>query len=342
MQCSFLLAQLRQIPDQRRTVRHPIRSFFFHLPGDGSSNRPHASIPSRKYPPFRPFCSFIRSLCPPGTTSFTIFNAHGEVLHIFAFSLLHQTLSLLTLFLYSCPLRLCSLNLTMDLYTPDNISDPHLTPFSRPSTSFFHFLPTYLLVLGVITFLWRCLNWCVQDYQAFKALGRGGTPYNVYGWLSVTFLLKPFTLAERDTLWTGDYPDGAHKEIQGLPDRQGQRPDIRGIAPQRQFSQCPNQEMNKVSRDGMVVWSMYGTSAILTWISVSSLCSLQLSITIPTYFNKSCLVLRNITWHYLSTHLFSPTQVKSRKWWLPRKENSVTFMGTLHFTCTFLRRMPKW
>lgn len=136
----------------------------------------------------------------------------------------------------------------MEVYTPDNISDLHLTPLSRSSPPFFQFLPTYLLVLGVITFLWHGLNWCVKDYAAFKALGRGGTPYNVYGWLSVTFLLKPFTLAERDTVWTGDYPDGAHKEIQGLPDRRGQRPDIRGIAPQRQFSQCPTQEMNKVSR----------------------------------------------------------------------------------------------
>ncbi|KAK5046680.1 hypothetical protein LTR84_007441 [Exophiala bonariae] len=133
----------------------------------------------------------------------------------------------------------------MDIYTPDDVSDLRFTPFSPPSLSLFHYFPTYLLVIGLITFLWRCFNWCLRDYQAFKDLGPGGTPYNVYGWLSVTFFLKPFTLAERDTLWTGDYPDGAHKEVQALPVRRGQRPDIRGIAPQRQFSQCPTREMNK-------------------------------------------------------------------------------------------------
>lgn len=230
----------------------------------------------------------------------------------------------------------------MDIYTPDNVSDLRFNPFSQPPPSHFHYLPTYLLVLGLVTFIWRCLIWCVQDYQAFKALGRGGTPYNVYGWLSVTFLLKPFTLAERDTLWTGDYPDGAHKEVQALPDRQGQRPDIRGIAPQRQFSQCPTPEMNKVSRDPMALWHMHDRLVRLTRPSKCFLCSPQLYTTIQIYFSKTCPVLRNITWRYLSTHLFLPTLAKSRRWWLPPEENWVTFMVTLHCTCTFLQRMPKW
>lgn len=196
----------------------------------------------------------------------------------------------------------------MDIYTPDDVSDLRLTPFSQPSLSHFHYFPTYLLVIGLVTFLWRCFNWCVRDYQAFKDLGPGGTPYNVYGWLSVTFFLKPFTLAERDTLWTGDYPDGAHKEVQALPVRKGQRPDIRGIAPQRQFSQCPSQEMNKVGQSAVAPQHM------LTRPSKSSPCSLQLYTTIPTYFSKTCLVLRNITLLYLFTHLFLPTLAKSRTW----------------------------
>ena len=136
----------------------------------------------------------------------------------------------------------------MDVYASDNQSDVRSTSLSQTHTSFVHYLPVYLLVLGVLMILWRALNWCVRDYRAFKSLGRGGTPYNILGWMSITFLLKPFTLADRDTLWTGDYPDGAHKDILSLPDREGERPDIRGIAPQRQFSQCPRQEMNKVGQ----------------------------------------------------------------------------------------------
>jgi hypothetical protein len=64
----------------------------------------------------------------------------------------------------------------------------------------------------------------------------------------VHIITRPFTLAQQDLTWTGDYPDdGAHKDIMALPVRQGPRPMIRGIAPQRQFNQRPEPGMNLVS-----------------------------------------------------------------------------------------------
>ncbi|KIV88151.1 hypothetical protein PV10_09075 [Exophiala mesophila] len=107
-------------------------------------------------------------------------------------------------------------------------------------------LSAVALVLGLSSLLFLGLIWCVQDYRAFKALGPGGPPYNIRGWMTVAFLVKPFTLSARDTTWTGDYPtSGAHKSLLALPLRKGGRPDVRGIAPQRQFSQRPLPEMNQ-------------------------------------------------------------------------------------------------
>jgi hypothetical protein len=74
--------------------------------------------------------------------------------------------------------------------------------------------------------------------------------YNLIGWFKVHIIVRPFTLAQRDLTWTDDYPeDGAGKDIMALPIRQGERPRIRGIAPQRQSTQRPGPGMNKVSFD---------------------------------------------------------------------------------------------
>ena len=129
-------------------------------------------------------------------------------------------------------------------------------------------LSAVALVLGLSSLLFLGLIWCVQDYRAFKALGPGGPPYNIRGWMTVAFLVKPFTLSARDTTWTGDYPtSGAHKSLLALPMRKGGRPDVRGIAPQRQFSQRPLPEMNQVSLDTVVDPISDATAAAYHWTS---------------------------------------------------------------------------
>ncbi|KAJ9496260.1 hypothetical protein H2202_008218 [Exophiala xenobiotica] len=120
---------------------------------------------------------------------------------------------------------------------------PNVTE-SQPTSSSLS-LPSILVVLGLILSFINLTYWCIQDYRLYKSLGPGGPPYNAYGWFLTSFIVRPFTLAAKDTLWTGDYPnDGAHKEILALPNRRDTRPVILGIAPQRQFSQNPEPGMN--------------------------------------------------------------------------------------------------
>ncbi|OAG34459.1 hypothetical protein AYO21_11368 [Fonsecaea monophora] len=128
----------------------------------------------------------------------------------------------------------------MDVYTLPNVTDPH-PPAALALQRVSPVLPYLAVAFSLASFLW----WCIQDYRFFKSLGVGGPSHDIFGWFKVHILVRPFTLAVRDTTWTGDYPDhGAHKEIMALPARRGERPVILGIAPQRQFSQCPSQEMN--------------------------------------------------------------------------------------------------
>ncbi len=87
----------------------------------------------------------------------------------------------------------------------------------------------------------------IADYRRFKALGPGGVPYNVLGWLIVTLLLRPLAHSRRGTTKVDDFPTtGASQEVLDLPSRKGTRPDIGEIIPQRQLSQNPGPEMRKV------------------------------------------------------------------------------------------------
>jgi hypothetical protein len=89
----------------------------------------------------------------------------------------------------------------------------------------------------------------LQDYREFKALGPGGTPYNVFGWLFVTLVLRPLSLSRNGTTRYDDYDmkDGPVSEgLLDLPKREGHKPLVMGIAPQRQMSQQAPESMRKV------------------------------------------------------------------------------------------------
>ncbi|KAK4942772.1 hypothetical protein LTR10_017532 [Elasticomyces elasticus] len=125
-----------------------------------------------------------------------------------------------------------------DIYILPNVTEP------QPTSSFLSFPPVPVAATLIVSLVWF-VYWCIQDYRLFISLGHGGPPHNVYGWILTSFIVRPFTLTARDTTWTGDYPEtGAHKEILALPNREGERPIVKGIAPQRQFSQRPTAEMN--------------------------------------------------------------------------------------------------
>lgn len=100
-----------------------------------------------------------------------------------------------------------------------------------------------LLWLLSLTFV--CVaGWVAWDYRAWKALGRGGVPYNLRGWLMVT----RFRLEARDTLDTGVYAaliGGAEDSVRvpPLPVRQGPRPRMgRHPVPHRQLDQKPERD----------------------------------------------------------------------------------------------------
>lgn len=80
----------------------------------------------------------------------------------------------------------------------------------------------------------------IQDYRDLLALGPGGLPYNVFGWLVNALLLRPLALSKSARLYVGDYPPSADASAyvaRELPSRRGPRADTGGIVPHRQLSQ---------------------------------------------------------------------------------------------------------
>ena len=82
--------------------------------------------------------------------------------------------------------------------------------------------------------VWRFI---VQDYCDFLALGPGGTPHTTRGYLQISF----FRFCRiRNTHKAAPTPKSLWIQdgfLHALPERRGPRPDVRGIAPQRQMDQ---------------------------------------------------------------------------------------------------------
>lgn len=96
------------------------------------------------------------------------------------------------------------------------------------------------------------VNWIASDYKKWKELGKGGVPYNLYGWLQVTY----YRLHKRNPFNTEIYEDrigGKEDSVRlgNLPYRQGPRPRIgEHPVPHRQLDQLANpivrQQLDKV------------------------------------------------------------------------------------------------
>lgn len=88
-----------------------------------------------------------------------------------------------------------------------------------------------------------------RDYQAYLALGPGGPPHNVAGWLIVKLVFNPLM---REGLKTDIYDrkidDGENVDfIEDLSRRKSERPATGSFAlPQRQKNQQPSQEIRDV------------------------------------------------------------------------------------------------
>lgn len=101
---------------------------------------------------------------------------------------------------------------------------------------------TTLAVVGVSS------AWLRNNWLEFKALGPGGLPYNIKGWL-MALVLKALS---RETRSVGEYdrdPDKSSwfEEPESVPVRAGVRPKHGfHVVPARQLDQIPTKEMMKV------------------------------------------------------------------------------------------------
>ena len=101
-----------------------------------------------------------------------------------------------------------------------------------------HAIKTILLFVAIAVTLPLMLNF-FQQYLAYLALGPGGTPATVLGFLKVKVLglfavSNPYLPA---TLPTKSGCKSGYLKENGLQARTGERPEVRGIAPQRQVTQ---------------------------------------------------------------------------------------------------------
>lgn len=93
------------------------------------------------------------------------------------------------------------------------------------------------------------IPWLFNNYRAYIALGPGGLPYNVFGWL-IALVAKPFG---RETKSTAEYDADPNKDswltdLDSIAGRRGARPTIGWHpAPHRQLDQIPTDAMKQVS-----------------------------------------------------------------------------------------------
>ncbi|KAL2221113.1 hypothetical protein M432DRAFT_257378 [Thermoascus aurantiacus ATCC 26904] len=107
----------------------------------------------------------------------------------------------------------------------------HSSPPHQPLHAILGFI---LVLLPVIYYLIKRIR---NDYQAFLALGPGGTPSTPRGYLRIC-VLRLFAL--RNPFEPPSLPpflQPQHGILKDLPKRSGRRPRVAGIAPQRQMTQ---------------------------------------------------------------------------------------------------------
>ncbi|KAF8556213.1 hypothetical protein OG21DRAFT_1506837 [Imleria badia] len=101
-----------------------------------------------------------------------------------------------------------------------------------------------LLTIGVI--LGFVIRRSISNYHAYIAMGPGGLPYNIYGWL-LSLCFKPFA---REKLSTEQYDQDGNKETfldhEEIKERRGDRPKMSWhIAPSRQLDRYAPLEMGQ-------------------------------------------------------------------------------------------------
>lgn len=139
----------------------------------------------------------------------------------------------------------------MDVY--DDIAEYSLNPFYQPwgficqiLTPFVRFFwqvfgksPIFRFFLCLLP-MW-VLRWVYQDYYRYLAVGRGGTPPTFGGWMRNKFLIFFCRVIFRVDVLSDPFLDPMTQPYRGrlfdLAPREGERPTILGLEPQRQSTQ---------------------------------------------------------------------------------------------------------
>ena len=110
-----------------------------------------------------------------------------------------------------------------------------------------------LLAAASLPLLYQIFALVRQDYRGWKALGKGGLPYNVWGWLINSVLrtlgreTKSTKCYDSEKLQSKGGAVGTRGWLSDIPIRAGLRPSIGPwMAPHRHLDQHANPELNKV------------------------------------------------------------------------------------------------
>ncbi|KAL9097966.1 MAG: hypothetical protein Q9163_006276, partial [Psora crenata] len=142
-----------------------------------------------------------------------------------------------------------------------------------------------------------------DDYQEFLALGPGGTPSTFAGYLRVSYL-RLFTLKDPfqpPSLANGCYPTSNY--LGSLPQRSSPRPEVAGIAPQRQVSQKCSAQLHSelrgalhilvkthpsILKEGNSCFEKHGLALFLSDPSPDSDTPLPSGPAVPSQLNPTC------------------------------------------------------
>lgn len=104
-----------------------------------------------------------------------------------------------------------------------------------------------ILSIALALVLLAVAVWAVKDYREWKALGKGGVPYNAWGWL----IVRRIGLHALETRGTEIYDErigkpGDIRRLPELPYREGGRPTMgKHVVPHRQLEQPGNPASRK-------------------------------------------------------------------------------------------------
>ena len=100
-----------------------------------------------------------------------------------------------------------------------------------------YYFRRYLIPLLVLYLLYRLFSFVNNNYQAYRDLGRGGTPTTFRGWIRTVRLKYTARLDVLEPPRVPPFLEPYRGRLYNLAQREGPRPTVKGVAPQRQIDQ---------------------------------------------------------------------------------------------------------